>query len=370
MTRIIRKGASVLFYTAVLLSPSGRSNGGSVAAFGVQSQARAARSLRCAAVETTHAIRVPTKPHGHWHWHGSNRNSNSKSCLCMQSDTHNINNNINSNNNNNNSYRRNRNRNTARKSSLVDHPSSSASSNSGTTGGGEGIRSRVQSFLRTKNAKATRSSSKFVQEVTDIDAIKRLLSESKGTAAYTAVIFHAPYCKACKASMPLFEKLAKKYTSEAKKQQTRNQWNQQKSSSWLASSKPALPREDSQQPTTSTTATISGTPHEPSVRFLSVPVTQENAEQLQDRFGVTKFPLAHIYDPTEGLVDERPVLRKLFSGFEERLASVVVSSSSSTTTSSTTSGDGGIEHCATAATTANVNVNANANANTNATVAI
>lgn len=95
------------------------------------------------------------------------------------------------------------------------------------------------------------------------------------------------------------------------------------------------------------------------MRFLSVPVTQENAEQLQDRFGVTKFPLAHIYDPTEGLVDERPILRKLFSGFEERLASVVVSSSSNTSSSDVYND---MENCATATTTANVNMYANATA--------
>eukprot|EP00536_Pseudo-nitzschia_multiseries_P012639 jgi/Psemu1/209301/e_gw1.494.24.1 len=210
-------------------------------------------------------------------------------------------------------------RSTVRKAALVDDPSSSSS---------DGIRSRVHSFLRSKKTRKN----KFVEEVTDIDAIKHLLGESKRATAYTAVIFHAPYCKACKASMPLFEKLAKKYTSKAQKQ-----GRIINTSSWIAS-KSALQRQESEEASATTaTGSIDSDRQEPNVRFLSVPVTQDNAEQLQDRFGVTKFPLAHIYDPMEGLVDERPVLRKLFAGFEERLASVVVSAPNNNFSNVTTS---------------------------------
>jgi len=139
--------------------------------------------------------------------------------------------------------------------------------------------------LRSKK----RKSSGVVEEVKDIDAIKSLLGETRKQAVYTAVIFHAPYCRACKASLPLFEELAKQYNKKNKLYDD-NKSTQHK---------------------------------QPVVKFLSVPVTQDNSKDLQDQFKVTRFPLAHIYDPFDGLVDERPVLRKLFSGFEERLESVV-----------------------------------------------
>ena len=169
----------------------------------------------------------------------------------------------------------------ARKAALVD---SSLERN-------PGIKDRVNSFLQSKKRE-----SKVVQEVKDIDSIHSVLGEGQKEAVYTAVIFHAPYCRACKASMPLFEELARQYNKKNRKYTKR-----QKKQSW--DSMPAK---------------------QPVVKFLSVPVTKDNSKELQDQFSVTKFPLAHIYDPVDGLVDERPVLRKLFSGFEKRLESVVV----------------------------------------------
>lgn len=202
-----------------------------------------------------------------------------------------------------------RNTSTARQAALVDSESSRSRGR---------IRSRVQSFLRSKK---NFQSNQVVQEVTDIDAIKCLLGEAQSAAAYTAVIFHAPYCKACKASMPLFENLAKQYSKKAKQTQQKLRIQQRRPESWQTSNvNQAIPMNGS---SSSQQLILPTSQQPPSVRFVSVPVTQDNASQLQDRFGVTKFPLAHIYDPIEGLVDERPVLRKLFSGFEERLASVV-----------------------------------------------
>ena len=174
------------------------------------------------------------------------------------------------------------------------------------TSAGKGLRDRVNSFLRSKKKR-----SKIVQEVKDIDSIYSVLGEGQKEAVYTAVIFHAPYCRACKASMPLFEALAKQYNRRNKKyaKQRKSRWgSSNNNNSYLQSSETAR--------------------KQPVVRFLSVPVTQDNSKELQERFAVTKFPLAHIYDPFEGLIDERPVLRKLFSAFERRLESVVVESSS------------------------------------------
>ena len=170
-----------------------------------------------------------------------------------------------------------------------------------------GIRDRVNSFLRSKKRR-----SKVVQEVTDIDSIHSMLGEGQKEAVYTAVIFHAPYCRACKASMPLFEELARQYNKK-----NRKYTNRQQKPSWREQRSPLK---------------------QPVVKFLSVPVTQDNSKELQDQFSVTKFPLAHIYDPVDGLVDERPVLRKLFSGFEKRLESVVVEAFSDATSSATTLG--------------------------------
>ena len=158
-----------------------------------------------------------------------------------------------------------------------------------------GIRNRVNSFLRSKKDKRK---SKVVEEVRDVDSFASLL----GQEGYTAVIFHAPYCRACKASMPLFEELARQYN----KRQTNQTYNKLTKKY----TKQFQNQQKHKQPVT--------------VKFLSVPVTQDNSKDLQERFAVTKFPLAHIYDPFGGLVDERPVLRKLFPKFEERLESVVV----------------------------------------------
>ncbi|VEU45314.1 unnamed protein product [Pseudo-nitzschia multistriata] len=219
---------------------------------------------------------------------------------------------------------------TARSAALVDMEGASPSG-SRRESGGIRIRSRVQTFLKKR-----KRGNKFVQEVTDIDAVKGLIVESGRTAAYTAVIFHAPYCKACKASMPLFENLAKKYTSpngpppkqrRRKQQHPANQCPSRQRPSdpvWAAASSSSGRGElfGEGSPALSGAPAPEG-PLPPDVRFVSVPVTQENAAALEDGFGVTRFPLAHIYDPKEGLVDERPVLRKRFAGFEERLASVV-----------------------------------------------
>ena len=207
----------------------------------------------------------------------------------------------------------------ARKAALVVDDSSTATTSS------EGIRERVNSFLRSKKRK-----SKVVKEVKDIDSIYSCLGEGQKEAVYTAVIFHAPYCRACKASIPLFEELARQYNKKNKKYARQQQRKQR---AWLASDA---------QTTPSPTAETTRPRKQPVVKFVSVPVTAQNSKELQDQFSVTRFPLAHIYDPVDGLVDERPLLRKLFPEFRERLESMVqvvdsASSSSSAESSSTNS---------------------------------
>jgi len=162
----------------------------------------------------------------------------------------------------------------------------------------KGIKSRVNKFLRSKQIKNKKQS--VVQEVKDIDSIRNLLGQGREEDTYTAVIFHAPFCKACKASLPLFEELAKQYSNNSNSNNSNNNIGNQKKN------------EEEQKQII------------PNVKFLSVPVTQDNSKQLQEDFSVTRFPLAHIYDPQRGLIDERPLLKKMFSKFEERLESVVV----------------------------------------------
>ncbi|MGK3735866.1 MAG: thiol-disulfide isomerase/thioredoxin [Bacillariaceae sp.] len=164
----------------------------------------------------------------------------------------------------------------------------------------KGISSRVNKFLRSKQLKNKNQS--VVQEVKDIDSIRNLLGQGRDEDTYTAVIFHAPFCKACRASLPLFEALAKQYSN-----------NSNSNNNNIGSKKK---HEEEQKQII------------PNVKFLSVPVTQDNSKQLQEYFAVTRFPLAHIYDPQRGLIDERPVLKKMFPKFEERLESVVVKSTS------------------------------------------
>jgi thiol-disulfide isomerase/thioredoxin len=162
----------------------------------------------------------------------------------------------------------------------------------------KGIKSRVNKFLRSKQIKNKKQS--VVQEVKDIDSIRNLLGQGREEDTYTAVIFHAPFCKACRASLPLFEELAKQYSNNSNSNNSNNNIGNQKEN------------EEEQKQII------------PNVKFLSVPITQDNSKQLQEDFSVTRFPLAHIYDPQRGLIDERPVLKKMFSKFEERLESVVL----------------------------------------------
>lgn len=108
-----------------------------------------------------------------------------------------------------------------------------------------------------------------VEVVEDVNEFLSIVDNER--QHFIAVMFHAPFCKACKAAAPHFFKMAKKYSN---------------------------------------------------VKFVSVPLTESNANNLKG-LGISKFPFAHIYDPEKGLVDELPVLRKLVPQFEEKLRSYV-----------------------------------------------
>ena len=98
-----------------------------------------------------------------------------------------------------------------------------------------------------------------------------------------AVLFAAPWCRACKAVTPRFVQLANRYSGNKrrrKQQQLRSD----------------------------------------GAKFVQVAVSQENMPFLK-ALGVEKFPMYHLYHPTKGLVSEGPFLRGVVDQFETTLKS-------------------------------------------------
>lgn len=188
------------------------------------------------------------------------------------------------------------------KAAVVVDSSDSINPRSSHRGGGPSIRSRVTNFIVSQRRKFKNRRRSAVMEVEDMDVFRYLLGQDRN--AFTVVMFHAPFCKACKASLPLFEQLASRYNQlkinriDRKSEQPENDGDD----------------DDDQRPASRR------------IKFLSVTVTKANSQFLQDTFGVTRFPLAQIYHSQRGLVDERPILRKLFPGFEKQVRSFVGSS--------------------------------------------
>jgi thiol-disulfide isomerase/thioredoxin len=130
---------------------------------------------------------------------------------------------------------------------------------------GPGLRSRIYDGIK----KRIDRKKKKVEDISDIHELQSMIANEH--ESFIAVMFHAPFCKSCQASIPLFHRMARKYSN---------------------------------------------------VKFLSVPLTEYNKDKLKG-MGVEKFPFGHIYDPERGLVDELPTLRKLMSRFEDRLRALV-----------------------------------------------
>ena len=128
------------------------------------------------------------------------------------------------------------------------------------------IPSRVKNMV-IGGLKSRLSRRRKVQVVEDINEFNELIRDEQQD--HIAVMFHAPFCKACQAALPHFQRLARKYSD---------------------------------------------------VKFISVPLTESNSKFLK-ALGIPKFPFGHLYDPEKGLVEELPMLRKLVPKFEERLVS-------------------------------------------------
>lgn len=109
-----------------------------------------------------------------------------------------------------------------------------------------------------------------VQLVDTLEDYKRVVVDER--EHIVVVRFFAPWCKSCKAALPLFKKMA---------------WD-----------------------------------HSPTVKFVEVPLTRETA-YIHEGLGVPSVPFGHIYHPEVGLVEEMKINKKVFREFRESLENYV-----------------------------------------------
>jgi len=95
-------------------------------------------------------------------------------------------------------------------------------------------------------------------------------------SSIVVVRFFAPWCKSCKASMPLFKKMVLEHSNS-------------------------------------------------NVKFVQVPLTKDTA-YIHEGLGVPSIPYGHIYYPNVGLVEEKKINKKVFKEFRDALDSYVVGS--------------------------------------------
>jgi len=95
-------------------------------------------------------------------------------------------------------------------------------------------------------------------------------------SSIVVVRFFAPWCKSCKASMPLFKKMVLEHSNS-------------------------------------------------NVKFVQVPLTKDTA-YIHEGLGVPSIPYGHIYYPNVGLVEEKKINKKVFKDFRDSLDSYVVGS--------------------------------------------
>jgi len=113
-----------------------------------------------------------------------------------------------------------------------------------------------------------------VQLVDNIHDYKDVVVDEK--EQIVVVRFFASWCRSCKASKPMFNKLVRTFSDS-------------------------------------------------SVKFVEVPLTKETA-YLQEGLGVPSVPYAHVYHPDAGLVEEMKVSKPHFREFGQKLNSYVVGS--------------------------------------------
>jgi thiol-disulfide isomerase/thioredoxin len=124
----------------------------------------------------------------------------------------------------------------------------------------------------------------LIRDVTTLADYKKIVVD--GTATFTVVRFYAPWCRACQANQPLYQKLAAAYRNR------------------------------------STSSSDGPYQKNPVIQFVQVPLTQETAV-LQQGLGIPSLPYGHIYHAEAGLVEERKIGKKTFGTFEQVLQTYV-----------------------------------------------
>ena len=127
------------------------------------------------------------------------------------------------------------------------------------------------------NTDTTTTTAYPIQMVDTLEDYKRVVVDDEDSIV--VVRFFAPWCKSCKAAMPLFKKMVSEHSSS------------------------------------------SGVDN--NVKFVQVPLTKETA-YIHEGLGVPSVPFGHIYYPEVGLVEEKKINKKVFKEFREALDSYVM----------------------------------------------
>jgi thiol-disulfide isomerase/thioredoxin len=141
----------------------------------------------------------------------------------------------------------------------------------------------------TNGAYSPPPSVSLIRDVTTLADYKKIVVD--GSAMLTVVRFYAPWCRACQANQPLYQKLAAAYRNNSGSHNNHNDEPYQQKKN-------------------------------PMVQFVQVPLTQETAV-LQQGLGIPSLPYGHIYHAEAGLVEERKIGKKTFATFEKVLQTYV-----------------------------------------------
>ena len=124
---------------------------------------------------------------------------------------------------------------------------------------------------KSKKKKMTKKKkNSLVQEIRTISEYRKAVVE-EADGKFVAVWFYAPWCRGCRATQPGFASLAK---------------------------------------------------HHPEVKFVKVPVVEDNIN-LHQGLDIPSVPYLHLYHPTLGLIQEQKLARKHLPGFHKLLQDYV-----------------------------------------------
>eukprot|EP00535_Pseudo-nitzschia_heimii_P007930 CAMPEP_0197176316 /NCGR_PEP_ID=MMETSP1423-20130617/2289_1 /TAXON_ID=476441 /ORGANISM="Pseudo-nitzschia heimii, Strain UNC1101" /LENGTH=285 /DNA_ID=CAMNT_0042625683 /DNA_START=294 /DNA_END=1152 /DNA_ORIENTATION=- len=127
---------------------------------------------------------------------------------------------------------------------------------------------RHQLNQRSNRPTPSSSSNQLVTDVRNLQEYKKVLDQTGKDDQMLAVLWYSPWCKACRATIPGIRTLAKRH---------------------------------------------------PNVKFIQVPVLEENAN-LHQGLDVPSVPYLHLYVPDDPrLVEEKKMTRKRLSGFQKLL---------------------------------------------------